>query len=315
MQSVRAAVLRTLAYDAARSYAPTALQLALSLDFGRAGAQEKTELSQAMSAIQALIAEGRIAEKFGRLALPDFVEQIQEGREKEIYFPRKLRRAVRMVGFFRWLPWVRAVCLCNTMALGQSQDSGDLDFFVVAKAGTIWRTRFFMALPLKLLGVRPGNALAKDPVCLSFFVSDEELDMSRFMLENDDPYFRHWLLSLLPLHDDGVMSQMWERNRSWIQKRHPLAKRWMATSCSYLGHTGYLPLHVKAGERNKNLSWLEAWLKKIQWRKFPKAILDLANKDTRVVVDDRALKFHVDDKREKFREKYYAICQQYGLDV
>ncbi len=315
MQNVRAAVLRTLAYDAARSYAPTALQLALNLDFGQGGTQEKTDLSQAISAIQDLVAEGRVTEKYGHLALPDYVDQIQEGRDKEMYFPRKLRRAVRMVGFFRWLPWVRSVCLCNTMALGQSQDSGDLDFFVVARAGAIWRTRFFMALPLKMLGVRPGNIAAKDPACLSFFVSDEDLDMSRFMLENDDPYFRYWLLSLLPLHDDGVLTQLWEQNRHWIQKRHPFAKKWIAATCSYLGHTGYAPVHAKGGKPNADLPWLEKFLKKIQWRKFPKTILDLANKDTRVVVDDRTLKFHVDDKREVFREKYYAICQKHGLDV
>lgn len=176
MEPVRGAIIRTLAFNAAWGYAPTRLQLIAGLDAGPVGvvgvetqnlasnpktqdfASLRINLPTVWSELDRMIREGMVIEQEARLALAPYAEQIMQGREREIFFPRKLRHARWAAAYIGRLPWVRAVCLCNTTALGQARDQGDLDFFVVAKAGTIWRTRFFAALPFKLFGARPHSS-------------------------------------------------------------------------------------------------------------------------------------------------------------
>jgi len=147
---------------------------------------------------------------------------------------------------------------------------------------------------------------ASDPVCLSFFVADDALDLSPHMLQGDDPYFRYWFLSLLPLTDDGVLNSFWDQNIK-IRQRHPLATSWMPLDGDDLLKT------AKPAQQSVR-SWLEDTLKKMQQKKFPQSIQLIANQDTRVIVSDQCLKFHVDDKREQYRLDYYEICKQYGIE-
>lgn len=329
MKPVTAAIFRTLAFQAAWDYAPTRIELVMFLDVGSDG--DGVDTSSVLGELDSLINSGEIKEDQGRLTLSSYFNLIKRGREKEFYFPRKLRHARRAVKYLRRLPWVRAICLCNTTALGQARDESDLDFFIVVKSGAIWRTRFFSALPFKLIGARPAlksstkygvrstsefglrtpypvlRTIAKDPVCLSFFVADNALDLSSLMLSNDDPYFRYWFLSMLPLYDDGVLHELWEAN-STIKYRHPMAKEWMALRCTKYGvRSTFRPVF------RTSYSVLENVLKSFQEKNLPHSIKSLINKDTRVVVNDNVLKFHVDDKREKFKQKYYDICRRYDI--
>ncbi len=316
MTSAEQAVIRTLAFNAAWGYAPTRLQLRLAFDVGNQASAGLTP-PEADEALDGLVASGTVTEKFGRLALAGYAEHIQTGREREIYFPRKLRRAKRAAAFLKLLPWVRGVFLCNTTALGQAQDAGDLDLFVVCRGGAIWRTRFFSAAPLALLGMRPKAGVV-DPVCLSFFVTDRCLDLAPLMFANDDPYFRHWFLSLLPLYDDGVLDEVWEANESRLLQRHPFAQAWMALSSSHVPRPASQGLPngtVRRATCDESPTWLERQLKKLQWRKFPPTIRELANKDTRVVINDDVLKFHVDDRRQVFKDRYYEICAKHGVEA
>ncbi len=305
---MRESIIRTLALNAALGYSPTRVQLLLGLDVKDSSIPVDHKI--VLSVLDELKQQNLVVEFHGRLALFDYQDQIEAGRLNELFFPRKLRRARWTAGYLSKLPWVRAVSLCNTTALGQARDGGDLDFLVIVKAGTIWRSRFFSALPFALLNARPAvfdkSNAKKDPVCLSFFITDENLNLWDFSLPEDDPYLRHWFLSLMPLKDDGVMCHFWDQNHV-LRQRHPLAKPWIALS----GHDYSAGGKLKYSLQN---SWLEGFLKRLQWKRFPKVIREMANQDTRVVINDRVLKFHVQDQREKFRQDYRLICQKYGVD-
>jgi hypothetical protein len=40
----------------------------------------------------------------------------------------------------------------------------------------------------------------------------------------------------------------------------------------------------------------------------------MMNKDTRVIVKEHVLKFHADDGRAMYRDRYLQTLKQYGLD-
>jgi hypothetical protein len=226
---------------------------------------------------------------------------------------RKLRRAHRVARFLAKIPGIRFVALANTTALGNARDGSDLDFFVIAQSGRLWTARLLSAGPYRLLGKLSGPGANADAVCLSYFVSDAHLDLSDHILSPDDPYFRYWFLSLLPLYDDGIGEAFWEANQSIVAK-HPRAMRWEAFGIWHLafgdgGHRvkrGQMP-NAKCQTPISPSSFaigFEKIARSLQRRWFPARIRERMNKDTSVVVSDDVLKFHIDDARLAFREAY-----------
>jgi hypothetical protein len=238
--------------------------------------------------------EGVVVERRGRCAFPESVSQIEEQQLNELYAPRKRRVARRVAQWLARLSGVRFVALCNTASLGHARDESDLDFFVITRAGTLMQTRALAALPFKLLGRRPGAADERDAICLSYFISDANLSLRDHLLTPDDPYFRYWFLSLLPLYDDGVSTALWNANEE-IVKRHPLAETWSVPP----------DFSVRTPRvRVPAIRFVESLADRIQRRAFPLMIREQMNRDTRVMVNDHVLKMHVVDGRGAYRRAY-----------
>lgn len=306
-EQMEQAVLKTLAFQACWSHAPTRLQLFLLLDFPEGPELEKEEAFRLYNqAIEKLLGQNKIVQEQGLLALANFSSIIASNKNNEIYFPRKIKKIRQVAKYLSRLPWVRAVILCNTTALGHADDKSDLDFFVICKAGSIWRARFFSALPFKLLNARPGEAKI-DPVCLSFFVTDSSLNLSELALSQSDPYLRYWFFNLMPFYDDGILAELWDQNHA-LRRNHPFAQRWVAFDKTPV--LGSKPAEAAP----PNPSIIEQWLRQFQMVRFPKPIADIANQDTRVVINDNVLKFHVTDNRKRFRDDYYKICHELNIN-
>ena len=197
MSQVRDAVLRTLCFHAAWDHAPTLAELVSGLDVGpsetlaSAGEDASSHAlalslrrqgsltsDEVLSEVDHLLASGEISMIDGLYALPrELPRLLALIRERDILQPRKRREARRAAKLLIHLDGVRFIALANTTALGHSRDGGDLDFFVVTKAGTIWTTRLLSAGPLRLLGKLPTNDEKPDAVC--YF---------RFWIGPDEPY-------------------------------------------------------------------------------------------------------------------------------
>lgn len=283
--SVSSPRLRALAFADAIGYAPTEVELSLWSEPG--------ELAPPM----------RLSR--GRVTFEGREELVKEHESREALFPRKIRRARHVARFLARLPGVRFVAVTQTTALAHARDEGDLDMFVITRPGSLALTRVLATGWYALTGARPGARKSeRDAVCLSFFIDDSALDLSSLMLPGGDPYFRYWFLSLLPLYDDGVSSELWSANRA-ILSQHPHARRWMMNP----------NLRVeRPWLRFPRLVFLNACARRLQNKTMSKGLRELANKDTRVVITPHVLKFHADDARERFRELYRQTCKRYGVD-
>lgn len=298
----RSAVLRTLAFHEAWGYAPTRPELVLTLD-AAGGRLEEEAVSRALEELRS---DGTLGERSGRIGFSDSVDALAgELAVRDPLQPRKRRRAVRVARWLARLDGVRFVALANTTALGSARDGGDLDFFVIVRAGTIWTSRFLGVLPFKLFGMLPSEKGERDAVCLSYFIADDALDLSSHRLPGGDPYFHQWFLALLPLADDGVSADLWNANAE-ILGRHPFARPWISPPDLRIG---FPRVRIPA------IRVLEPMFRRIQHRWFPPAIRERMNRDSTVVVDDSALKFHVQDGRDAYRTRYADICIRRGIEV
>lgn len=298
-----AAVLRTTAFHEAWDYLPTTTEVVATLDIGTDTAVTREDVEASLAR---LVSDGALLVHSDRIGRPATVAvRFDELRSRDLFQPRKRRRAVRVARYLARLPGVRFVALANTSALGNARDGGDLDFFVIVRAGTIWTTRLLSAGLFKLAGLLPKGDEIPDAVCLSYFIADDALDLSSHELPGGDPYFRQWFLALVPLVDDGISEQLWDANAA-LRVRHPFARRWIA------------PPDIRVAIPRIRLwipRFVEPFARRFQMRWFPDAIKRRMNADTTVIVNDHALKFHVDDGRTAYRERHTALCQELGVDV
>lgn len=297
---IRRALLRTLAFHETWGHAPTLVEWVMTAEISNS---ELIQAQDLVREIDQLMIEHRVTLHHGRCMFSEAAKElIQQIEINELYTARKRKRAQEVTRWLARLGSVRFVALCNTTSLGHARDQGDLDFFVIVRAGSLMQTRGLAALPFKISGQRPGSQQS-DAICLSYFISDDGLSLAEQMLPLDDPYFRYWFLSLLPFYDDGVSNEFWSAN-SVITKRHAFARKWETPPD--------LKIQIPSF-RIPSFNVIESLASKIQSNAFPEAIKNLINQDTRVMVNDKVLKFHVDDRRAEYKEKYIQNCSNRGV--
>lgn len=210
---------------------------------------------------------------------------------------RKLARARRVASFVRFLPSVRLIAVCNSLAIANADVESDIDLFVVARPGTLWATRFAVVSALALLGLRPDDRSHADKVCMSFFVSEECADLSRCAFAPDDTYLRYWIATLLPLYDAGGIYRRFIEANAWVADRLP---GFRATDV----RAAVPPAPRWARVLAPLVAVLERPARRFQMRAFPGEITRLANVDSRVMVSNDILKFHVNDRREEYERRF-----------
>lgn len=316
-EAIAGALLRTVAFFDVMDYAPTWSELCAWVEWhgtegfpaigGCAFGAEQQAPPHAEELVQVrdtLVAEGKLAYAVGRVALAGRLEALATiALDRTGLFARKLRKARRVASWLARLSSVRFVGVVNTTSLAHARDASDIDFFVIVRDGSMWSTRAIGGGPYRLLGKLAGDAGKPDAICLSYFISDAALALDTHMLPEDDPYFRYWFLSLLPLYDDGIGRELWEANKG-ATALHPRAMPWFPSP----------DLRITAPRlRLPLLSFLEARMKKMQMSWFPQRIKERMNTDTAVLVSDQVLKFHVDDARLRYRDAYQERLRTLGL--
>jgi len=300
MSHTQISLLRTLAFHMTWGYPPTVPELLSEIDTKG----ESCELEHAYHELKTLEQEGVLRILRGRCVFAGNEAFIGEQEHREGLFPRKIRKAQRVAKRLARLDGVRFVALCNTTALAHAHDEADLDFFIITRSGSLYQSRGWSTLLYKIIGKRPGAGESdRDSVCLSFFIDDAALDLSSLMLSGDDPYFRYWYLSLLPLYDDGISAELWQANKA-ICRQHPLARPWRVNK----GITVSRP-----ALRLPTPSVFDGFAASLHPYLMSPRLKEAMNRDTCVVVNDHTLKFHVDDARADIRARYESLCKAYEV--
>ncbi len=290
------AVLATVAWFDVFGYPLTLLEVARHLPV--AGFRGTASLSDIATAL----ASPLFTCVDGHYSLTDGDGDIALRRQRFRLAKRKLVRARRAARLFGLLPSVRLVAACNNLAVANAEERSDIDLFIVCRAGTLWSTRLLLAGLLKTLNLRPTPEDQRDKLCLSFWVSESGMDLSRLALEDGDPYMDYWIATLLPLYDAGGV---------YAGFRDANSKEGSNTE-QYTVRRGKAAPSCPSGVRS---SRIERLAKRIQMRKFPGRIRAMANLDSRVVVSDDTLKFHVNDRREAYRSRFLDRIASLGPNL
>lgn len=229
-------------------------------------------------------------------------ERIRRG----LFAEDKIHRARKAIRMLRFVPYVRMVAVCNTLAFDMTRKEGDIDVFIVMSRNRLYFSRFFVTSLLHLTRRRRHGLKIQNRVCLSFYADEQALDMSTFALDDgDDPYLAYWTRSLVPMFSvNGTYDRYWNQNKAWLKKYFsdpqpyiPVERRTIKDALWVRGIRGFFefllfPFAVI----------LEPLLFMIQRRKLSRSSeRHLRLNPTSVIVERHVCKFHEEDRRVFYR--------------
>ena len=261
--------------------------------------------------VTALDTQDQFLSVHGYYMLPGRDVLVQKRAQTVPFVAQKMAIAKKATKKMRWIPFVRAVFLCNTVASGGVSEESDIDVFIIVRKGRMWLTRFLVTFIVGLFGLRRNKRQVANRICLSFYVTDDNLDLSYVALASPDIYLMYWVYQLVPLYDPEAVLDDIHHNNSWIQKYIPHGAREYQLVDQYRTENMPIQKHVKrffeqvwGGSYG---TWLEQQAKGVQQQKMKWNTDSVQEKNnTHVVVSDKMLKFHENDRREKYRDAWQA---------
>ncbi len=256
--------------------------------------------------IDSLLSEELFEKKGGYYFLAGREDIIAKREEKVKFVEEKLKVAKRAAKKIRWIPFVRAMFVCNTVAGGYTTKGSDVDVFIVVRENRLWITRFLVTTVLGLFRLRRRGHSVINKICLSFYIADNHLDLSDIRLEGDDIYLVYWINQLVPIYDPGGI-------RSEIYKENGWAKKYLPNGFGDYDLLGRYRVGDFVWSKRVKRFFEKMWgggygnflnnqAKDIQKSRMKLNRKSVQNEDnTHVVITDEMLKFHENDRRGYYR--------------
>lgn len=255
--------------------------------------------------LEELVSTKKISYKDGLFFLPGNEVYISERRKKYLIADKKYKKLKRIVSFLQVIPFIRFVGSCNTMHILDFRESSDLDVFVIIEKNRMWTARFLITLATAIIGQWRHGSHIKDKVCLSFYITTDELSLKNIALA-EDPYLAYWINFVVPLLDRDVYQDFWNAN-SWVSSLIPNGMPYTAIHRRRIVHIRLLE-HVRYGlEKVLSRSFgrrIEKFLKKIQIKKMKTKESEEGREKSAIVITDTMLKFHEIDRKKLYRDDW-----------
>lgn len=237
----------------------------------------------------------KLQKQKGFYSLDDISDQIKTRHRRFLNAVEKYKKLKKVLIYVSRVPGVKGVALCNSLPLHFTRKGSDIDLFIISEDNKIWSTRLLTVLPMILLRQRPGEVKI-NPVDMSFFATESNLEFQKLKMNKFDPYMSVWIRTLVPVYEkkEGVFENFLEEN-IWARKDLPNSILSRRTFRKRSKIKSKLPLFVG-----------EHFAEGFQRRKFPEDIQSLQNIDSRIVVNNKMLKFHKNDRRQKVAQNLMA---------
>ncbi len=249
-----------------------------------------------------LVQQDKLSEIKGHFVLAGR-EPIIETRKTRKFIAEKFWNRTKLYGqYMRSVPFTRMIAVCNNLAYDNPSHQSDIDLFIVVKPGRMWLARLLITVILHFFGVRRYGDKVAGRFCLSFFVTSDKTAMHEFALGEEDPYLAYWTKNLRPIFGSQAYQEFRESNKDW------LSAYGLEFDDSYKKHM----YHYEDGRLKKISEWLLGGLVGDQFEKLLKATLkkktlksmESLGPDASVIVSDEILKFHNQDRRQEFLDRW-----------
>ncbi len=218
----------------------------------------------------------------------EYVRNQQQKNQHESLQQKLAEKIAHLKKIAESIPEITDILLVNSYALGSLKESSDIDVLVITKPDVLWWTRLKLTAALELAGIRRKPGHIEEQFCLSFFITENAMDMSRIALE-DDLYLHFWTPSVVSLL--GSTTNQWQESNRWLQHIFPLVRS------RHGANVTHAPRRVPPLSRFLNflVRPLMKWRHQTQSKKL--------GHEASIVVSDTMFKFHNLDRRQHYKEQ------------
>lgn len=221
---------------------------------------------------------------------------LNEALKMRKHSEKLIKKAQKWGRFLRYLPGVKGVAICNTASFYTAEKGSDIDLFIISKEDRIWTCRVFVTIFLHILGLRRYGDKIENRFCLSFFVDQKNLDISKISIK-DDVFLAFWIASLIPLFGE-VFDDFFSINQKFLDQFEikPVCKDIYKKPSFNLDFLCF--------------DFLERILKKIFLPRTSKKAQSLKSQKG-TIIKTGILKFHDNDMREHFKKEFLLRIKSY----
>jgi predicted nucleotidyltransferase len=279
----------------------------------------KTDRGSVYRTLESMYEVELIHQKSSLYYLPTKDNHIEHRNTSYPIILRKLRLAVRATKIIRYIPHIRALFVCNTVATGSAKADSDIDVFIVIDDGRLWLTRFIVTSLLGLFGMRRTKRKIADKICLSFFVTTSGIPFEKIAIDKPDIYLAYWLSGLLPIYDPRDVEAQIKKENSWATALLPHAFT-PTKPVDYIrvDDTKFSKIIKNFFEKTWGGSYgdlLNREAKKAQEIKMKlNTNSTLHDQNSNVIVNDTMMKFHENDRREHYRSVWEETVHKFIID-
>jgi hypothetical protein len=229
---------------------------------------------------------------------PEIEDEFRTFLEKKNRTRKYWRHVKRFCGILNLCPFVRLITVCNSLPIGDINKNSDIDLFVVAKPNRLFTARLFLTILTSIFGLRRYGIKIKKRFCLSFYASEDSLDLSSIAQKPYDIYLAYWLKTMEPICGDySVYQKLIAENSPWLKDFFysvPPLKRYFRKKTSLI---------KKILEKLLDWDSLEIKQKRYQLKRAQAKYSRLPDKSG-TIISDTILKFHDFDARATVRSQW-----------
>jgi len=302
-QSLKSAIIETLSFFYLYNYPLTLFEIRKYTNFPKISKKKLLLTLEEADEITTLI-DQETEKKY--YALKNTNCTIESRQQKSKIKNKLLKKTNKYIKLLRFIPFVRMVAVCNNAALGVPDKKSDIDLFIVAAENRLFTCRLLITFLLQILGVRRHGKRIKHRFCLSFFVTEDCLDLSLIALSPKDTYLAYWIRSLLPIIDQNIYTKLLEENKNFLsyyfQTEHKNLQYIIPQKkfSKFIQRSAEFILNSSIGNYLENK--LKTW--QLSRSKAKKENLEDASG---IVISEKMLKFHNVDRRKEINAKLQEL--------
>lgn len=274
-----------------------------------------TDVAAVQRELDLLIQQGKLEQHEAHVILPGR-GQITATRAERLLRSEKLwKRALSTARYLELVPFVKMIAVVNTLAISNVRPESDIDFLIVTTPNHIWISRIIVSGIVNLLGYRRHGTKIAGRICLSFYVSTDGMDFSKLVNAHPDTHFAFWTSQVYPILDDGTYEKFQQAN-GWVNTLLPHAWSW-DWKRKLLSRNGGLQSIKQFYEiffSSPIGAWFESWARSYQLKRIDKHVESKAGEGTtEVVISEDVLKFHEQDRRREYNDRFERRLAELGF--